>query len=164
MNGKTVILGIGNWLMSDDGVGVHAAQALALDPPPGVEVVDAGTDVLSALSFLEQADRVLIIDAARAGGNPGTVRELVEGDLSPRQGGGATTLHAVSVLGGRHLMPPGSVWPEVLILGIEPAVLDYGMSLSPAVAGALPYVDQRCREIVAAWQNCDLNTQTNRSA
>jgi hydrogenase maturation protease len=164
MNLKTVILGVGNWLMSDDGVGVHVAQALALDPPPGVEVVDAGTDVLSALPFLEQADRVLIVDAAQAGGSPGAVRELVEGDLVAPRGRGATTLHAVNLLASRHLMAPGAVWPEVLILGVEPAVLDYGLALSPAVAAALPQVERRCREIVAAWQTQDSNTQPDRSA
>jgi Ni,Fe-hydrogenase maturation factor len=61
-------------------------------------------------------------------------------------------------------MAPGAVWPEVLILGVEPAVLDYGLALSPAVAAALPQVERRCREIVAAWQTQDSNTQPDRSA
>lgn len=150
MNARTVIMGVGNWLLSDDGVGVHAAQALAQDPPPGVEVVDAGTDALSALPFFEQADHVLIIDAVRAGGRPGTVRRLTERDLAAQPA--PTTVHAVNVLAGRHLISSGATWPQVLILGVEPAVLDYGMSLSPAVAAALPDVTRISREIVAAWK------------
>ena len=150
MNEKIVIMGVGNWLLTDDGVGVHAAQALALDPPPGSMVVDAGTDALSALPFFEHADRVLIIDAVRAGGSPGTIRKLSENDLAKQQS--MTTVHAVNLLVSRYLMAPGAAWPEVLILGVEPAVLDYGMELSPAVAAALPMVNRLSREIVETWR------------
>jgi hydrogenase maturation protease len=144
-----VIMGIGNWLRSDDGVGVHAAQALAQDPPPGAQVVDAGTDALSALSFLAGAARVLLIDAIRAGGRPGAIRRFAESELVPSPGG--TAAHAVSLLACRHLLPPGARWPDFLILGVEPASLAYGLELSPAVAAALPDVARLSREIVAAW-------------
>jgi len=56
MSEDMIILGMGNLLMSDDGIGSHAAQALTPRPPPGVCVADVGTDFLSALSFLESAD------------------------------------------------------------------------------------------------------------
>ncbi len=151
MNEKLIIMGVGNWLQSDDGVGVHAAQALALDPPSGVEVVDAGTDALSALPFFELADRMLIIDAVRAGGLPGTIRRFTESELAQQQS--MTTIHAVNLLVSRHLMAPGAVWPEVLILGVEPGVLDYGMDLSQPVAAALPQVLQRSREIIDSWKH-----------
>lgn len=147
---RIVILGVGNLLMSDDGVGVHAAQALAAAPPPGTTVVDAGTDVLSALSFLEQADRALIIDALRAGGAPGTIRLMRETDITALAAG--ATAHAVNLLAARHLFPREAAWPDVSILGVEPDSLDYGTALSPAVAAALPLVAHRCRAIVASWQ------------
>ena len=150
MNDKIVIMGIGNWLMSDDGVGVHAAQVLALDPPPNTVVVDAGTDSLSALAFLEDAARVLLIDAVQSGREPGTIRSLTEKDLLPREG--VTTAHVGSLLASRHLLPPGAVWPEILILGVEPASMTYGMELSPAVAAALPQVTRLSREIVESWR------------
>jgi len=150
MSENIVIMGIGNWLRSDDGVGVHAAQALAQDPPPGARVVDAGTDALSALAFLEDAAHVLLIDAVRSGSAPGTIRRFTEGDLSgPAR---ASTAHTVSLLASRHLLPPDAAWPQFLILGVEPASLAYGMELSPAVAAALPQVTGLSREIVAAWR------------
>ena len=150
MNEKIVIMGVGNVLLSDDGVGVHAAQALAQDPPPGAEVVDAGTDALSALPYFEQADRMLIIDAVCAGGRPGTIRQLAESDLAVQQS--IPSIHAVNLLASRHLMSPGATWPNILILGVEPAVLDYGMELSSSVAAALPQITQLCRVIVEAWR------------
>jgi hydrogenase maturation protease len=150
MSENIIIMGIGNWLSTDDGVGVHAAQALAKDPPPGAQVVDAGTDVLSALSFLEQATRVLLIDAVQCGSAPGTVRRFTERDLAlPERG---HTAHTVSLLASRHLLPPGAQWPEFHIIGVEPASMTYGMELSPAVAAALQQVTQLSREIVESWR------------
>ncbi|MCX7009716.1 MAG: hydrogenase maturation protease [Kiritimatiellaeota bacterium] len=148
MKHDLVIFGIGNLLMSDDGVGVHAARALASAPPPGAEVVDAGTDFLSALPYLENARRVLVIDAVRGGGAPGTLYHLTEDDLAPQHDRSA---HATSLLAARNLLAP-SATAEVRILGIEPDVLDYGMELSPAVAAALPRVVAQARELAMNWQ------------
>ena len=155
MKRNIVILGIGNLLMSDDGVGVHAARALALNPPPDTEVVDAGTDVLSTLPYLEKATHALIIDAVRAGGKPGTLYNFSEDDLSHRLD--TPTAHAVNLFASRHLLPPGTPWPVIRVLGVEPDVLEYGMSLSSTVAATLPQVEQRCREIVASWTNENLH-------
>lgn len=154
MKRKTVILGVGNLLMSDDGVGVHAAHALARNPPPGTKVVDAGTDVLSTLPFLEEATHALIIDAVRAGGSPGDLFCLPEASLSHRIG--TPTAHAVNLLASRHLLPPGAAWPEILVLGVEPERLEYGMTLSSTVAAVLPQIERRCREIVADWPSASV--------
>jgi hydrogenase maturation protease len=150
MNNKIVILGVGNLLMSDDGVGIHAIRLLERNPPPGAQLVDAGTDVLSTLPFLEHAARALIIDAMCAGGKPGELFQITEKLLKKTDG--SNSAHAVNIIAGRHLLSPGANWPEILILGVEPAVLDYGMSLSTPVAAALPHIECLSREIVAAWQ------------
>ncbi len=149
MADRILIIGIGNLLRSDDGVGIHAAQALAADPPPGVEVVDAGTDVLSALPFLESADSVLIIDAVQAGGAPGTIYRFAENEIPAQRA--ASSAHAGNLLAARWLQAPGTRWPEILILGVEPRDLDYGLDLSPPVAAILPRVLKEARVIVARW-------------
>ena len=66
-----LILGIGNCLLSDDGVGVHAARMLQAEPPPETAVLAAETDFLSALPFLEGRAKALVIDAAFRSGSPG---------------------------------------------------------------------------------------------
>ena len=73
-DGKTLVLGLGNVIMGDEGVGVHVVRALEKHPlPPGVECLDGGTGGFILLEPLQQADRVILIDAA-ADGNPlGTV-------------------------------------------------------------------------------------------
>ena len=73
----TLILGVGNLLMGDEGVGVHVIRHLdGLPLPPGVQSLDGGTGSLSLLEPLERADRVILIDATIDGSPPGTVRRL----------------------------------------------------------------------------------------
>ena len=151
MDGNLLILGVGNLLRSDDGVGVHAAQALALHPPAEVCVVDAGTDFLSALPFLERAGRVLILDSVQGRGAPGSIYQLGQADVVPRPDG--SPAHTTSVLEARRLLAPTAVWPEITILGVEPFLLGYGMTLSLPVAEALPRLVAMARELISSWQN-----------
>ena len=75
---KTLVLGLGNVIMADEGVGVHVVRALDQHAlPPGVECLDGGTGGFALLGALESADRIVLIDAA-ADGNPlGTVTRIV---------------------------------------------------------------------------------------
>ena len=144
-----VILGVGNLLMSDDGVGIHAVRELAQDPPGGACVVDAGTDYLSALPYLEQARRVLVLDAVRGGAAPGALHRLGPDEIAHRPADGGA--HLTSVVEARRLLPPGAPWPEIRVLGVEPAVVDYGLALSAPVAQALPRLVAAARRIICEW-------------
>ena len=64
---ETLVLGMGNMLLGDEGVGVHAALALMEDCPAGTEVLDIGTAILDALPALERAERVIVMDAMKIG-------------------------------------------------------------------------------------------------
>ena len=151
MDGNLLILGVGNLLMSDDGIGIHAAQELARHPPEGACVVDAGTDFLSALPFLEAARRVFVLDAVQGHGAPGTIYRLAMEDVEPRLDGGSA--HATSVLEARRFLPPGARWPEITVLGVEPLWLEHGLALSPPVGRALPRLVALAREIVLSWRH-----------
>jgi len=158
MNENLVILGVGNLLMSDDGVGIHAVRELAQNPPDGVCVVDGGTDFLSALPFMEAAQQVLILDAVHGQGAPGSIYQLAEHDLAPRADG--STAHATSVLEARRFLPPGAPWPTITVLGVEPLILDYGTTLSEPVANALPRLVAMARETIFSWQNRHFSNAT----
>ncbi len=142
-----LIAGLGNLLLRDDGVGVHAVRELQKVVPRRVRAVEVGTAVLDALHLFEQADRILAIDAMEAGGQPGTIyrldgEDVEEGDLQ-------ASLHQMSLLAvlrflGRHR-------PVVTVLGVQPEVIDYGMDLSPSVQAALPRLVAAAKEIVAEW-------------
>ena len=148
MDGEWVILGVGNLLMSDDGVGIHAVRELLRDPPAGASIVETGTDFLSALPILESARRVLILDAVRGKGAPGSIYRLEPDDVELRPETGSA--HATSVFEAKRFLPPGAPWPDITVLGVEPLVLDYGMALSKPVADALPRLVARAREILRA--------------
>lgn len=158
MSEELLILGVGNWLMSDDGVGIHAVRELARNPPVGITVVDAGTDYLSALPFLEAARRVLILDAVQGGGDPGDIHELAQAEIALRPTGGSA--HFASVFEARRLLPPGASWPEIVVLGVEPFVVDYGLTLSAPVARALSRLVARARQIVSSWQTVSFTNAT----
>lgn len=138
-------MGIGNLLLSDDGVGVHAAQALTgRKLPEWVEVLDVGTAFLDALPALEQVERIIVIDAVKAAGEPGSIYRLPLEKCSPRP---MDTLHNFDIFG--MLALADNVLPvQVVVLGVEPEKLDWGTDLSPRVSRALPdLLDHVCREL-----------------
>lgn len=137
--GKIVVLGVGNLLLADEGIGIHAIRELGrLSLPPEVELVDAGTSTLDLLPHLQETRRVIIIDALKAGGSPGDIyrcrpQDLVENAEQPM------SLHQVDFA---HLMEIGErlgyrIGP-VVIYGIEPGRIGWSMEASPEVAAKIP--------------------------
>ena len=138
---RTLILGAGNLLLSDEGFGVHFIRYLEehYTLPPDVELFDAGTLGLMIGHKLEEADRVYIVDVVAAPGTPGTSVRYTKEDfllqripikLSPHQIGVQEML-LVSSLRGR--CPE-----EVYLLGIIPCSLEPGTELSPLLKQRLP--------------------------
>ncbi len=150
MNGETLgnrrlILGIGNCLMSDDGIGVHAARLLARNPPANTTVLDVGTDFLSSVPALESHRAVLVIDAMDAGGIPGTIYRCGASAFEAQTPG--ASLHELNLLSMLEFLEPDQR-PEIHFLGVQPARVTYGLELSPLLAGALPLVAQKARGVV----------------
>jgi hydrogenase maturation protease len=139
MNRSILVLGLGNPLLSDEGVGPRAIEALAsfVVPSSGVELLDGGTAGLSLVPRVAAAGRLLVLDAVRAGRRPGSVLKLdgralardLASTTSPHQIGVADILSAAHLMGGPE---------EVVILGIEPDTTEIGIGLSAPVEGALP--------------------------
>ena len=139
---QVLVLGAGNLLMGDDGVGVHVARALqSLPAIPGemdIQVLDVGTSPDIAI-LAERADHVIIVDAVRGGGLPGTVYVLGPEDLAWESRDGLS-LHQRSLadsLGELAIAGPGH---HPTIIGIEPKSIALGTELSPEVAARLPQV------------------------
>jgi len=143
---KTLVLGIGNLFLGDEGLGVHAARKLLEEElPEGSKVLDVGTSILDTLSELEQTDRLIVIDAIKGKGIPGTIyRMRIERCNSPQD---IDSMHKFDVFAVLALT--GNNKPtEVIALGIEPAKLDWSVELSPEVSKALPFlVESVKREI-----------------
>jgi hydrogenase maturation protease len=137
--GKIVILGVGNLLLADEGVGIHAIRALAeRDLPSGVELVDGGTSTLNLLPYLQGARRVIVIDALKAGGSPGDIYRCHPEDLVANQEE-PMSLHQVDFV---QMLQMGErlgyrIGPTV-IYGVEPGEIGWSMQLSPEVTAKMP--------------------------
>ena len=145
--GKTLILGVGNLLLQDEGVGVHAIQALAkLAWPEQVNLQEGATAGLDLLYLVEGYARLIVIDAVRAGGKPGTLYRFTPADVIAQRPA-LTSLHQVGLLDALALARElGQAPAQVVIIGVEPKSMAWGMELSPEVQAALPQIIERVRE------------------
>jgi len=152
---KTVILGLGNLLMGDEGVGVHVVRELKkLDLPPGIEPADGGTAAFDLLPILKQADKVIIVDAVRAGGKAGSIYRFRPDDI--RSGSSvivALSLHQLTLKEVLHVARLLDIKPDIVIIGIEPQRITLGMGLSAALQRALPQVVAAIQAELSAAQD-----------
>jgi len=150
---KTLILGVGNLLLSDEGVGLRVVERLATtyDLPEGVRILDGGTLGLDLLYYLEGVENLLIVDAVEMGKEPGTLLRM-EGDevpsflsikMSPHQIGIPDMLFAARL---KDLYPR-----NVVLWGVQPAVLDTGLELSPPVAAQVNALVDEVVEQLVQW-------------
>jgi len=138
-----LILGVGNLLLSDEGVGVHVAQRMMeLDMPPEVQVVEGGTDGFGLVNFITQADRMILIDAVKGGGQPGSIYRFDLEDCPPYPDLFKTSVHQISILEVINLSSLIGSTPHTTIIGVEPVCLEMGMQLSPPVEAKIPKVIQ----------------------
>lgn len=137
-----LILGVGNLLLRDEGVGVHVISALrGRELPDDVELWDGGTASFDLLDTLAGRRQVIIIDAVRTGSEPGTIFRFTPEDISVSREQ-VTSLHQVGLLETLDLVDHllDSAPEEVIILGIEPKEIGWGLELSAEVEAALPKV------------------------
>lgn len=146
---RILVVGLGNVLLRDDGIGVHAVRELCKHRHRGAVVAEVGTAVFDALHLLEWADKVLVIDAVQAGHPPGTIYLLAGDDVEKR--GTPTSLHELSLISALSFIPRSSS-PESTILGIEPDTIDYGLELTPLLRARLPLVLQAAKNLVNHWK------------
>lgn len=141
-------MGIGNLLLGDDGLGVHAARILLEKKlPEPIEILDVGTDFLSALPALEHAEQVIVVDAVEADHEPGTLYRIPI--KRRRQAGRMDSLHGFDMFGMLELAR-NKKSVKVIVLGIEPAHIGWSMELSKQVSEAMPFlIDSVSREIAS---------------
>jgi hydrogenase maturation protease len=136
-----LVLGVGNLLLGDEGVGVHVVQALrSHEIPANIELMDAGTGSLELLGLMADRNKVIIIDAVEGGGGPGAIYRFTPADIS-EEAHNPLSLHQVSLLDTLAMAEVAGCAPkEVIIFGIEPKNIGWRTELSPEVAAAVPKV------------------------
>ncbi len=135
-----LVLGLGNILLRDEGVGVRVVEALrerAL--PAGVELFDGGTAGVDLLDVIADRARVIVVDALAGDVEPGTVVRLTPADLDrPRQG---VSLHDLGVVELLTIARRLGVAPrEVVVIGVQPAEVSWGLTLSDELQALVPRI------------------------
>lgn len=148
MRAKLRIIGVGNLLLGDEGVGIHVIHALEKHPlPPGIELVDAGVAGVGLLPLFEDAEQILLVDAAEMNQPPGTPRFFEWsrgfGAESPELSLHETRLPAILRLG----QEIGEL-PKITILGIQPQRIEWNMELSPPLIARLPEVIEEIKTFI----------------
>jgi hydrogenase maturation protease len=136
-----LIMGVGNILLSDEGVGVHVVRAMQkMKLPDNVELLDGGTASMSFLDNLSSREKVIIIDAVKGNDKPGTIYRFTPSDITTQKEM-VTSLHQIGILDSLNMAQfLGAAPQNVIIYGIEPKELDWGMSLSSEIAAVIPRV------------------------
>lgn len=155
---KTLIIGIGNILLADEGIGVHVANAFTCrGVDDDVTVIDAGTAILDTLPYLEKAENIIIIDAMKAGGKSGSIYKIPFEECNHPEF--IASMHGFDLSRVLSLTEIKD-FPQITIIGVEPAKIEWSMDLTPDLSEALPRVIQIVDEIIIANRTC---YQQNRS-
>jgi hydrogenase maturation protease len=150
-NGRVLVLGLGNILLKDEGVGVHIAAELEKQDllPANVEVIDGGTAGLDILLSQEGLDRLVVLDAVRFGREPGTIYKarlsVGEKDRLTRIFGpdneSKISLHQVGLIDALAAAEKLSCAPrEIVIIGIEPKEITHGLELTEQLKRKIPEI------------------------
>lgn len=135
-----VVVGVGNLLLKDEGVGIHVVQRLQeMDLPSDVELIDGGTSP-DLIAYIRAGDKLIIVDSARAGGEPGTIYRFLPEDLAT-DAGTLASAHELGVDLNLKLMSlMGNEPREIVIIGIEPKEIDWGTELTPELEQKIPEI------------------------
>lgn len=163
---RRIVLGLGNLLNRDEGLGIHALRALVArtkpqssSPSPGggkataaaVEFLDGGTLGLNLLPLVEEASHLLILDAVDAGQAPGTLVELTKDEL-PLFAGLKLSEHQITIQEVLGLAKFRDRLPDHLhLIGAQPADLGVGTDLSPTLAPVIPDIVARAGAVLDEW-------------
>ena len=150
---RKVVLGLGNLLNRDEGLGVQALKRLdaRLGEQPEVELLDGGVLGLNLLMVVEECSYLLILDAVNVGKPAGSVVELRKEEI-PLYAGVKLSQHQVTFQEVLGLANMRGYLPEHLhLVGIQPEDLSIGLELSPVVERAIPEVIRRAERVLADW-------------
>ena len=138
--GRMIVLGVGNELLKDEGVGVHVARALAREDFTAlVEVIEGGT-ALDCLPGGEPISKLVVVDAAYGGGEPGAIYRFTPDEVES-EANWVASVHQLGLLDSLRLSEVAGIKPEeAIIIGVEPKEVGWGMELSAELQGRIPEV------------------------
>jgi hydrogenase maturation protease len=149
---QVTLLGLGSILMQDDGVGVHAIRYIQEHyDTPGLEIVDGGTSGLDLIPYIENRDRVLVVDATDFGQDPGYIGVLRDAEI-PAIFGEKGSLHHIGLMDVLATVQLLGISPkEICLIGMQPQTIALGLELSGVIQEKLGMLVARVIEQLEAW-------------
>jgi len=137
---QVAVVGVGNLLLKDEGIGIHVAHALQkLALPHGVKIVDGGTSPV-LLDDTGPTEKLIIIDAMETGGTPGSVYRFRLDDLTT-EAAELISVHELNLISRLKMMRLlGKEPPETVIIGVQPKEIDWGTELSAELQEKIPEI------------------------
>ena len=124
------VLGIGNILLKDDGIGVHIVNELLKESyPQNVDIIDGGTAILDLLDVFVKNNKIIVVDTLKGGHEPGTIYKVTPEEMGEYIKANSS-LHDVQVLDMLKNANLLGYCPEVIVIGIEPSEIEYNIGLS----------------------------------
>ena len=152
---RKVVLGLGNILFRDEGLGIHCLDALQgkIDPHDTIELVDGGTLGLNLLPLVETCSHLLVLDAVDGAEAPGTIIEIDNWQVSAINDINLSEhqMEFQNVVG--IALFEGRLPAFLHVIGIQPADLNTGLGVSQEVQNAIPQVIARAQEVLKSWQD-----------
>lgn len=156
---KTLVLGIGNTLLSDEGVGVHVAHSLQgrLPASEALEILDGGTLSFTLAVPIENADALIVVDAAQLKSAPGTMQVFEGAEMDAfLMGNRRSSVHEVSLNDLMSIAMLAGHWPEKrALVAIQPEKVDWGDALTPSVQSIIPEACRRIEGLLEEWHAHD---------
>lgn len=156
-NLKTLVLGIGNTLLSDEGIGIYVMRELAQSNllEGNIEYLDGGTLSFTLATPIEDCQQFIVIDASEISSEPGTVRvfenEQMDHFIST---GNKKSVHEVGLVDVMSIaMLCGRLPAKRALIGIQPDILDWGEAPTELVQQAIPVACQQAKDLLSKWQS-----------
>jgi len=152
---ETLILGIGNTLLTDEGVGIHALNRLESDYPdiPNLTFIDGGTLSFTLAVWIEDCPNLIVFDATELYQVPGTVKTFVGSEMDDFLGKSKRSAHEVGLLDLMDIARLTEKLPENrALIGIQPENMDWGMHPTPVVQNAIGTAVQQAVNLIKQWQ------------
>lgn len=148
-----VVLGVGNILLTDEGLGVHVVEDLKANYTftPQISLIDGGTMGMELLTYMRGMKKILLIDAVNGGEAPGTIYEFPHRELEQY----FTDHISVHEVGMQDILRIRAIQEnpleDAIVIGVEPESLDVGFEPSAPVQKALPEVKERVLRVLREW-------------
>ncbi|HEX9975180.1 MAG TPA: HyaD/HybD family hydrogenase maturation endopeptidase [bacterium] len=149
-NKRIIVLGVGNELLSDEGIGVHVVKELRIQDilPLEVEIMEGGTDGFGLINIITDSDRLIIIDSIKGGSEPGTLYKFDIEDAPGTPDLFKTSVHQIGILEVINLCSLIGKTPKTTVIGVEPKSIATGMELTEEVREKIPRVIELVKEEV----------------